>query len=95
MATHGKARQAYEKAIREHKSFSGSAAIRGIDGKSWSTGRLPEEYVGLYAFSDVEYTVLSYGTPIGWVTKGGEKVIPSVKYSVTTTHHQSLVSVNL
>jgi len=33
----------------------------------------------------------SYETPIGW--RSGEWVIPPVKYSVTTTHHQGRLKV--
>lgn len=95
MATHGNARKRYEAALSAHLPFKEGAAISAINGKHYGTGRLPNDWAGKYAFDDVAYTVLSYGTPIAWITTGGEKVIPDVSYSVTTTHHQTLVKVNL
>lgn len=91
MALHGKARDEYAKAISERKPFKGGAAIHGVEGKSWSTGRLPEDWAGKYIFDDVAYTVLSYGTPIAWVNSNGERVIPDVSYSRTTSGHQTFV----
>lgn len=41
------------------------------------------------------YMVWSYDTPIGWVDKYGAIVVPNVKYSTTTTHHQGLVQVHM
>lgn len=38
------------------------------------------------------YMVWSYATPIGWVTNKGKIVVPDVKYGITTSHHQNLVS---
>ena len=83
-----------EKAIANRQPFR-TPSIHAIAGKVYSTGKLPNDWAGKYAFDDVAYTVLSYDTPIGWVTKGGEKVIPNVRYSETTTQHQYIVKVNL
>jgi hypothetical protein len=38
------------------------------------------------------YVVFSYSTPIAWRGAGLDWVAPQVKYSPTTTHHQSLVA---
>lgn len=41
------------------------------------------------------YVVYSYQTPIGWCNTDGSPnwFIPDVKYSISTTHHQSLLMV--
>lgn len=85
-ARHAKA----EKAIANREAFR-TPSIHAIVGKVYSTGMLPDDWAGKYAFDDVKYTVLSYNTPIGWVNNGGEIVIPPVKYSQTTTQHQYIV----
>lgn len=64
-----------------------------------SMGRLPDEPVHLYRADEqgerIEYLVSSYGTPIGWATGTGRVVIPSIRYSTTTSRHQGIVKVNL
>jgi hypothetical protein len=47
-------------------------------------------------FADVEqhgiaYLVLSYETPIAWVTRNNIRRVPDVRYSPTTTNHQDIV----
>ena len=57
-------------------------------------GDLPPEYVAelrsLLSSSDV-YVVFSYRTPIAYAASTPKFTIPEVKYSVTTTHHQTIV----
>lgn len=36
------------------------------------------------------YVVKSYDTPIAWVADGGDRVIPDVKYSSTTSRQQNI-----
>lgn len=36
------------------------------------------------------YVVYSYNTPIAWVKYDGTVVIPDLRYSVTTAHHQNV-----
>jgi hypothetical protein len=59
-----------------------------------SFGYLPVEYQEKLkkdlADKDV-YVIFSYRTPIAW-TFDQDWVIPKVNYSVTTTHHQSVVT---
>lgn len=52
----------------------------------WDSGRLPREHVD--SFQRATYAVFSYVTPIAWVADG-VWVIPSTRYSVTTSKHQS------
>ncbi|MEV4642754.1 hypothetical protein AB0J80_35965 [Actinoplanes sp. NPDC049548] len=54
-----------------------------------------DRYMGLGGVRDgvkdaPVYVVSSYGTPIAWVTQGGDVVIPEVTYSPTTTRHQKI-----
>lgn len=53
-------------------------------------GQLPREYS---IPADAVYVVWSYGTPIAWVDSRNRVTIPDVKYSVTTTYHQTLCRV--
>lgn len=100
MATHGRARQITIDALQARKPFARSGfAMKGIEGASGSLGQLPKEYVDQYnalaKANALAYTVKSYNTPIAWVTTEGTVIIPEVKYSVTTTHHQGLCRVYL
>ena len=49
------------------------------------------DFVITFMAGDLDYVVWSYRTPIAWVKTNGEVVIPNIKYSVTTTRHQSVV----
>jgi hypothetical protein len=66
--------------------------MRTVDGPTLPTGqRLPIEWRRQYLRDEpyIIYTVLSYDTPIAWVLETGEVRIPPVKYSRTTSGHQS------
>lgn len=56
-------------------------------------GQLPQENWESYAGST--YAVYSYETPIAWVDKSGDWVVPDVKYSVTTSKHQGRINAAL
>jgi hypothetical protein len=73
--------------------FKGSNFYAGPPPYALNTGRLPATWRERYR-EDVEtcgvvYAVMSYATPIAWVCADGTVVIPDVKYSVSTTRHQS------
>jgi hypothetical protein len=53
-----------------------------------------ERLTSAVARGDVTYVVYSYGTPIAWVEKG-KGYAPDVKYSTTTSHHQTIARVAL
>jgi len=96
MATHGKARERTIAALRNHKPFERSGfAMRAIEGKTSLSGRLPVEWLTRYRNTEIAYTVISYQTPIAWVTSDGQIYIPDESYSVTTSHHQGLCRVYL
>lgn len=60
----------------------------------WATGEAPS-YLGHLppefseGIENAEYVVMSYRTPIAWVTEG-EIILPDVGYSLTTGQHQML-----
>ncbi len=100
MATHGRARQVTIDALKSRKAFFRSGfAMKGVDGASGTLGELPQQWREAYNLAakenNLRYTVKSYDTPIAWVLNDGTVIIPSVKYSVTTTNHQSLCRVYL
>jgi hypothetical protein len=89
------ANHAAHAAIANRKPFTGS----NLQGGTWSgvtmgTGQMPYDYVRqLYADVDKHgrenvYVVWSYATPIAWCA-GDIWVIPPIKYSRTTSRHQS------
>jgi hypothetical protein len=55
----------------------------------WATGRLPREFVE--SARSARYVIRSYATPIAWLARDGQWVVPDVTYSPTTSRHQSLV----
>lgn len=72
--------------------FETGGNLRGVIGKSRHTGRLPEPYRTQYIKTpEIDYTVVSYGTPIAWHYYGGRWAWPSVKYSQITSKHQGRV----
>jgi hypothetical protein len=96
MATHGKARERTIAALQNRKPFHRSGfAMRAIEGKTSLSGRLPVGELIAYRKSEIAYTVISYQTPIAWVTTDGEVYVSQESYSVTTSHHQGLCRVYL
>lgn len=58
---------------------------------SRNMGDLPEKYQS--DFEKAHYAVWSYATPIAWnYEQRGTLYLPPVRYSITTTRHQSLVA---
>jgi hypothetical protein len=58
-------------------------------------GRLADS-AGAHGWGDLDpdkpvYVVYSYETPVAWRQAGGPWVSPRIQWSVTTSHHQSLV----
>lgn len=77
--------------VRARLEFKANDSLTG--GRRIVEGILPWEY--RYAFGCAQgapdyYAVHSYLTPIAWYA-GGEWTVPDVKYSRTTTRHQSVV----
>lgn len=81
---------------RETFKYGNVSAIRYNAGETPQTGILPgflRDQLKAVAKDNDLYIVYSYQTPIGWsVCDGNDNwFIPDVKYSVSTTHHQSLL----
>ena len=74
--------------LTNRKPFRSAASLRG-GWRSGSWGWLPKEWQDAFYDDDPDYVVYSYDTPIAWHGNRGW-IVPPVKYSVTTTRHQSL-----
>lgn len=94
MATHGKTRDMVIRSLGERKPFKTSGSLRAIAGAADSTGQMDDlaalEYSGDRLNDKIAYTVISYATPIAWVTTDGTVKIPGRRYSSTTLHQQNL-----
>lgn len=71
-----------------------NGSITGRRGPASSTGQLFDHLTdGLEAtdaqLRHAQFVIYSYQTPIAWKTVDGEWVVPNVRYSRTTTRHQS------
>jgi hypothetical protein len=58
------------------------------ENQTW--GRLDHIHIAELISQNPDYIVYSYGTPIAWHHAGGWS-LPAIKYSVSTSKHQSLV----
>lgn len=74
------------------------SSMRGItDRRNTDFGILPDNWVTVYKNErdnpdqGIVYTIFSYATPIAWRLTDGTWIVPPVRYSVTTTGHQSAV----
>lgn len=72
--------------------FETHGALSGVSGVA-RTGWLPLDWRRTYeARSNViEYTILSYDTPIAWLDGEAGWIVPDEKYSMTTSIHQSRI----
>lgn len=86
---------AVKDALSDQEPFTTHGALRADDFAPNDTGRLSGEWQRTYREQSrgdgVRYVVRSYATPIAWVLKDGQVVIPDESYSVTTSKHQGLV----
>ena len=78
--------------IAKGEGFKTSGALSGGPYKFYAklgpVGILPREYEASVRGAD--YVIYSYATPIAWRTQG-QWHTPDVKYSVTTSRHQSRI----
>jgi hypothetical protein len=88
--------QAFASAIRGRESFRNSTgSLTGVPvegGMGLSFGKLPEVWRERLdrARDSCSYIVFSYRTPIAWLSNGAW-VVPTARYSVTTSQHQGLI----
>lgn len=79
--------------ISARASFQSTTGnLRGVRYAVGYTGQLSENHADAYrsAGQEIDYTVISYRTPIAWHTRSDGWVVPEVKYSQTTTRHQHI-----
>jgi hypothetical protein len=76
--------------IKHRCPFRMSDTLHATEGWNGARGHLPwPDYRD--SIKDAPYVVISYGTPIAWITQDGREVIPDVGYSATTGQHQMTV----
>ncbi|MEV5576594.1 hypothetical protein AB0L06_41755 [Spirillospora sp. NPDC052269] len=81
--------------LAHRKAFRTGSGLSAVTDAPYAVGRLPEEWATRYR-ADFEqpgigYVALSYRTPIAWVRRDGQTVIPDEYYSATTTRHQAII----
>ena len=98
MALHTRDAESMARAVAAGKPFTTNGSLTGQSkgarrGLYWRTGRLPRDWESVLNTDTVtvgvDYVVYSYGTPIAWLRSDGAWAIPPVKYSLTTTRHQT------
>lgn len=81
----------YVPVLQARDEFTTSGALRGARSYGHaSIGRLPADY--RQSIDGATYVIYSYATPIAWLDANGVWQVPDVKYSVTTSRHQSLIA---
>ncbi|TDC01139.1 hypothetical protein E1091_03470 [Micromonospora fluostatini] len=95
MATHGAARRRTISALTRREAFRRPGfAMSATTGKVWDAGRLSDDDRKAFEAdrdgAGITYTVLSWATPIAWVTTDGTVRVPDTYYSRTTSTHQGL-----
>ena len=95
MAMRGKTRDMVIGKLRAREPFKTSGSLSAIAGAADSTGRMEGtdalEYSSDRLNDKIAYTVISYATPIAWVTTDGEVKIPDAGYSATTRQQLTVV----
>lgn len=84
-----------QSAISTRQAFTSDSALTAEFGPP-RYGHLPHEEVfkiqkALAQAGRELYVVYSYNTPIAWAGPGEPLYLPNVKYSATTSRHQSVV----
>jgi hypothetical protein len=80
---------AFATRMRYAEDFDTHGALKGRAGTPYlGLGRLPREHEG--DVREADYVVYSYATPIAWHSANGW-TLPDVRYSVTTSAHQSKI----
>lgn len=96
-AQHGKHYQNTLDAIKASQPFKAGNlyATREPFEHRFEYGQLPLEWCEILKDAEPKYIVWSYETPIAWLKTvrgyGKVMVVPAVKYSPTTSRHQSTV----
>lgn len=69
-----------------------ASALSGVEGRSPYEGIMDDADKQNYRAADPSYTVSSYATPIAWHDRKTDQwVMPSTKFSSSTSRHQGVV----
>lgn len=84
----------FRDALAAFEPFQTHGNLSGICWAAISTGRLPQPYADEYGYRRefIDYTVLSYGTPIAWHDTERGWIFPDARYSVTTSKAQGRIA---
>lgn len=98
MAIHSQStKAAIRHGIRYREDFKSPKTLTGvttpIPGFVGDIGELPRDWSRIIRDHTPDYIVYSYETPIAWHSAAHGWVVPSVRYSVTTTGHQGQVRI--
>ena len=83
-----------ELGVTEMRPFKAGniSGLTNANGWAMTEGRLPEEWRDRFTRArsggGIEYAFYSYQTPIAWKLRGNRWLMPSVKYSLSTSDHQ-------
>lgn len=82
----------WETVVWNHKTFDTGGALRGRTWAEFGAGQLRDEAFRSFCSqaNEIDFIVYSYTTPIAWHSPSGW-TCPSDRYSITTSHHQSLI----
>jgi hypothetical protein len=74
--------------------FRTSGNLFGTAGPTYEVGRLPEPHRSEYRDRSefIDYTVVSYSTPLAWHDTERGWIMPDVRYSVTTSRAQGRIA---
>lgn len=80
--------------LMARKRFQTYGNLFGIDDCHYTAGRLPEPWYSEYNTRRefIDYTVVSYFTPIAWHDTEKGWIMPDVKYSTTTSKAQGKIA---
>lgn len=89
----------YTDVLKNRQPFKTSGALRGVALAAGevpsTTGRLADDWRRLLD-TGADYVVYSYMTPLAWHRPADDLwIMPSDRYSVTTTRHQGLIGTAL
>jgi hypothetical protein len=92
-STRGAKRANLVRALQDHLPFATSGALRGNAYNNGNTGRLVGADLDRYHAdaNKIIYVVISYNTPIAWVTQDGTVYNVGMSFSATTSKHQGTV----
>ena len=77
--------------VRQGRRRGGGYTFTGSASPAYATGRLPSQLSPGLRNIETDYTVYSYSTPIAWRSTEGHWEVPNIRYSPTTSNHQTQI----